>query len=255
MRIKFLGAHMFESKDTRLSCILLDGVMAIDAGALTSGLSFTEQERVEHILLTHGHYDHIRDVPSIALKNEHRTIHVYAIQPALKVLTSHLINGTVYPKFTERPSREKPALKLHRLEPHRPVQIGQYSIMPVPVNHAVPSVGFVISDKRGKVIFYSGDTGPGLDACWEGVKPQVIIMDAAFSNKSRDLASGPGHLCPSLLGEELVRFKRLKRYLPTVILTHLNPAVESEVKEEARELVRQLGCKILLAYEGMEVFL
>ncbi|MFO8101760.1 MAG: MBL fold metallo-hydrolase, partial [Dehalococcoidia bacterium] len=104
MKIRILGAHMFESKDTRLSSILVDDVMAVDAGGLTSALSFSEQERIEHILLTHGHYDHIRDVPAIALKNQHRTINVHAIQTTLDVLTTNMINDVVYPDFTVWPS-------------------------------------------------------------------------------------------------------------------------------------------------------
>ncbi len=253
MNIRILGAHMFESKDTRLSSILIDDVLAVDAGGLTSALSFDEQGKVEHILLTHGHYDHIRDIPAIALKNQHRTINIHATQSTLDVLTTHLINGTLYPQFTEWPSPEKPALKLNTMEPYSNTTVGPYEVLAIPVSHAVPAVGFQITDGEGKSIFFSGDTGPGLASCWEHIAPQILIIETAFSNKSANMAPEPGHLCPSLLGQELANFQRIKGYLPRIIITHMNPEVEDEIREEARQLARALGTEISLAYEDMKI--
>ncbi len=242
---------MFESKDTRLSSILIDDVMAIDAGGLTSALSFDEQDRVEHILLTHGHYDHIRDVPAIALKNQHRTINVYATQTTLDVLTTHLINGIVYPKFSEWPSPEKPALRLNALEPYKNITVGRCEVLAVPVSHAVPAVGFQITDSQRRSIFFSGDTGPGLSSCWEYIAPQILIIETALSNKSEGIATNPGHLCPSLLKQELIGFQKIRGYLPRVILTHMNPEAEEEIREEAQRVAEELEIEISLACEGM----
>ncbi len=251
MKIRILGAHMFESKSTRLSSILIDDTMAIDAGSLTSSLSFAEQEQIKLILLTHGHYDHIRDIPAFALKNQDRTTDIYATEHTLNVLTTHFINGLVYPKFTEYPSLENPALKLIAIEPLQPFSIGEYTILAVPVSHSIPAWGYQITDSGGKSIFFSGDTGPGLHSCWEHIAPQIMVMDMAFSNKSAHLATQPGHLCPSLLGKELHDFRHIKGYIPQIIMTHLNPEVEDEVKEEAQQLAQELGIEITLAYEDM----
>lgn len=252
MKIKILGAHMFESNSTRLSSILIDDVMAVDAGGLTSSLSFAEQESITHILLTHGHYDHIRDVPAIALKNQHRTINVYAIQPALDVLTAHLINGTVYPDFTRWPENQ-PAVKLHPVESNTSFTIDSYSIKPVKVSHAIPAVGYQITDSKSNSVFYTGDTGPGLAPCWEQIDPGALIIETALSNKSAGVAPKPGHLCPILLEKELVSFQAIKGYLPRVILTHMNSEVEDEIGIEANQVSARLGIDITLAYEGMEV--
>ncbi|MFC2027861.1 MBL fold metallo-hydrolase, partial [Chloroflexota bacterium] len=146
---------MFESKDTRLSSILIDDILAIDAGGLTSSLTFPEQEHIKYILLTHGHYDHIRDIPAFALRNLDRTTNIYATETTLDTLTTHFINGTVYPKFTEYPSLENPALKLNTIEPLQPFSIGKYSILAVPVCHSIPAWGFQITDSEGKSIFFS----------------------------------------------------------------------------------------------------
>ncbi|MFA4836402.1 MAG: MBL fold metallo-hydrolase [Dehalococcoidia bacterium] len=253
MKIKILGAHSYESKTTRLSSILIDGALVIDAGGLTSSLSFAEQEKIETVLLTHGHYDHIRDIPALALRNSYRTIDIYAIAEALDILTTHLIDGKIYPEFTRWPSPETPALRLHRIEPYHEQTIDGYGVMAVPVSHAIPAVGFQITGKRGQKVFFSGDTGPGLSSCWEHISARTLIMDMSFSNKLANLAIKNGHLCPSLLGLELVSFHRIRGYFPRVVLTHLNPEVECEIREEAGQLASKLGVDIRLAYEGMEL--
>ena len=255
MKIRFLGAHMFESNRTRLSSILVDDVMAIDAGGLTSALSFEEQERIQTVLLTHGHYDHIRDIPALALKHQHRTIDIYAGRPTLEILTTHLINGTVYPRFHQQPSKEKPSLKLNSLEPNGVTKVNEYEVKAVPVRHAIPSVGYQVRDKQGNSVFFSGDTGPGLAACWEQINPDVLIIETALSNKSAGVASTPGHLCPSLLKKELEDFRRLKNYLPRVFITHMNPEVEEDIRRECRQVSDELEAEIDLAYEDMELVL
>jgi phosphoribosyl 1,2-cyclic phosphodiesterase len=255
LKIRILGAHGFESKNTRLSSILINDVMAIDAGGLTSSLSFAEQERIKFILLTHGHYDHVRDVPAIALKNCHRTIEVFATESTHEILLTHLINGVLYPRFSVYPSPESPALRLHTLEPYRPETVGDYNVTALPVAHSLCAVGFQITDSQGKSIFFSGDTGQGLSSCWEQITPELLIMDMFFSNKSMAAAQKPGHLCPSLLRDELIGFRRINGYLPRVVLTHLNPEVEDDIRDEAAQLARELGADISLAYEGMEISL
>ncbi len=78
-------------------------------------------------------------------------------------------------------------------------------------------------------------------------------MDMFFSNKSADIAAKHDHLCPTSLRGELINFRGSKGYLPRVILTHLNPNVEHEIRNEAAQLAKELGADISLAYEGMEI--
>ena len=100
MIIRFLGTHNAESKNTRLVSFLIDDVLAVDAGSLVSELTFPEQRKIQAILLSHGHYDHIRAVPAFAFNNSDRTTKVIATPKTLEILSSHLIDGVVYPEFT-----------------------------------------------------------------------------------------------------------------------------------------------------------
>ncbi len=251
MEIRILGAHNFETSSTKLVSLLIDGILAVDAGGLTSSLTIPEQEQVRCILLSHHHYDHIRDVPAIALATHQRTIEVYAPAITLDVLSSYLLDGTVYPKFTEWPSLEKPRLKLHSLEPYKEELIAGYRVLALPVAHTIPTVGYQLTSDDDKRLFYSSDTGQGLSACWDYISPQLLIVELTMPNRLRRIALESGHLYPQLLGEELLEFRHSKGYLPPVVLVHMNPTAEAELKEEIAQVAQELGASITLGYEGM----
>ena len=254
MIIRFLGTHNAESKNTRLVCFLIDDILTVDAGSLASELSFAEQKKIKAILLSHGHYDHIRGIPAFAFNNSDRTTEVFATPQTLELLSSHLIDGVIYPKFTEKNSfLEKQVLRLLALEPLKPKNIEDNQVVAIPVNHPAGAVGFEITSKDGKKVFYTGDTGPGLASIWKYTSPHLLIADATFPNRFEDVAKDAGHLCPEMLKGELIEFHRLKGYLPQVILIHLSPQFEEEIKEEAQEIARELKVSIEVACEGEKV--
>jgi len=254
MEIRILGAHNVESANTRLTSVLVDGVLAVDAGALTSSLTFAEQEKVSSILLTHCHYDHVRDVPAIALNISYvrKCIKVYAQASTLDTLLKHILNNIIYPNFTERPS-ERPPLKFFPLELYKVTDVDGYNVMALPEKHAVPAVGYQITSKEGRSFFYSGDTGPGLCSCWAHISPQLLIIDVTMPNGLEEHAILAGHLTPRLLGEELDQFKKVKGYLPPVVVIHLASLFENQIREETAQLSKELGTKITLGHEGMRI--
>ena len=256
MNIQVLGAHNCESQNTKLTSLLIDDTIAIDAGGLTSSLPFQAQQELKAILLTHHHFDHIRDVPAIAMNFslQHTTINIYSIQPVYDALATHLLDGKLYPKFLEWP-RENPAIKFTVIEPLKTEQIEGYSILAVPVNHSVPTVGYQITSSDGKTLFYTGDTGPDLAGCWEYVSPQLLIIEVTASNKYEEFGKKSGHLTPGLLKQELITFQELKGYLPQVVVVHMDPRLEKEIEAEIAVVAGALGNPIKLGYEGMQLHL
>ena len=256
MIIRFLGTHNAESKNTRLVSFLIDDVLAVDAGSLVSELTFAEQKKVKAILLSHGHYDHIRAVPAFAFNNSDRTTKVIATQKTLEILSSYLIDGVVYPEFTSETSfLRKATLKLIPLEPFKPRNIEGYKVRAVPVRHNLDGVGFEITSGDGKTLFYTGDTGPGLFSIWGKISPQLIIADLTWPNSLANAAKDAGHLCPEMLTEELIEFRRVNGYLPGVTVIHVSPQHEPEIEREVREVAKLLGASIDIAHEGEELVL
>jgi ribonuclease BN (tRNA processing enzyme) len=254
--IKVLGAHNCESQDSKLVSLLVDDVLAIDAGALTSSLSFPAQQKLKAILVTHQHYDHIKDIPTIAFNLSLRgaAITIYSIPAVFEALTNHLLNGRIYSRLMELP-RENPTVRFTIVEPGQSEQVESYSVLAVPVNHSAPTVGYQVTSPDGKIVFYTGDTGPGLADCWEYVSPQLLIIEVTASNRYEEFAREVGHLTPALLRQELTVFREVKGYLPQVVLVHMNPELEKEIEAEVAVVTEALGSSIELAYEGMQIHL
>jgi len=256
MNIRVLGAHNCEFRDSRFVCLLIDDVLAIDAGALSSSLSFEEQRELRAILLTHQHYDHIRDVPAIAINRSlnNATINIYSTKTVHDALASHLLNGGIYPKFMEWPE-VNPAVRFITLKPRTTKLIEGYNVLTIPVNHNDSTVGYQVTSSDGKSVFYTSDTGAGLATCWESISPQLLIVEVTAPNRYEDFAIKSGHLTPALLNKELTDFRELKSYLPPIVVVHMNPRLEEEIKAEVIEVSEILGTSIILANEGMELHL
>ena len=254
MEIRFLGAHNTESKETKCISLLIDDTLAIDAGGLTSSLSLEAQQKLKALLLTHYHYDHIRDIPALAMNLflDGGTINIYSTAPVFEAVSSCLLDGKLYPKFMEMPPA-KPTVSFTIIEPHQVVPIDGYEVMAIPVEHPVPTFGYQITSPRGKSLFYTGDTGPGLSECWRHVSPQLLITEVTAPNQYEDFAYQSGHLTPSLLETELARFQEIKGYLPQIVLVHMNPRLEKEIAAEISAVAASLGSQITLAYEGMQI--
>ena len=256
MDIKVLGAHNCEAKSSKFICLLIDDSLVIDAGGLTSSLSLQAQQKLRAILLTHQHYDHIRDIPALAMNLflHQSNINIYSTLPVRDALATHLLNGELDPKFLEQP-QQKPTIKFTIIEPGKTEQVEDYAILAVPVNHTNPTVGYQVTSPDGKSMFYTSDTGPGLTECWEQVSPQLLIAEVTAPDEYQDWAVQAGHLTPSLLKQELINFRELKGYLPRVVVVHMNPSLEKEIETEIESIANDLNSPITLAYEGMRLHL
>jgi ribonuclease BN (tRNA processing enzyme) len=228
--------------------------VAVDAGALTSGLSITQQQNLKAILLTHQHYDHVRDIPMLGMSLYllKKTVEIYATKPVYEILTTHLLNNIIFPNFVERPP-EKPTFHFNILEPGKTASIAGYGVLPVTVNHAVPTVGYEITSFDGKKVFVTADTGPGLEDCWRQISPNLLIIETTVLNDNEDAARRVGHLTPYLLLKELEAFREIKGYLPQVVLVHLDPLIEKSIKSEIREVEKTLSIHIRLGHEGLKI--
>ena len=66
MRVRVLGCHGGETPRHRTTCYLIDDRITIDAGAICRSLDLEEQVQIDHMLISHSHMDHVKDLALLA---------------------------------------------------------------------------------------------------------------------------------------------------------------------------------------------
>jgi ribonuclease BN (tRNA processing enzyme) len=246
VRFRVLGCSGGELPRHKTTCFLVDDRLAIDAGALTASLSLEALLKVDDIVLTHSHFDHVKDVPLLAdlLVGRRRTpVRVHASTECARTLRESIFNGELWPDFTRIPDPKRPVLEIRPFDPRKAFKVGKYSFHPAPVCHPVESVGFLVSDGKSEFAI-SGDTGPTM-AFWKKVNAAgplgALLVELSFPNDLQGLADVSGHLTPNTLATELAK---LDRNGCPVLLYHLKPAYAATLRREVAAL-KLPGVRIL----------
>jgi ribonuclease BN (tRNA processing enzyme) len=252
--IQLLGAHSSESSTSKCMSILINERLAIDAGGLTSSLSFPQQNKLKAILLTHGHFDHIKDIPLLALNlfYQKRSLKVFCTADVRTTLEKHLLNGELYPRFQEIPPQE-PTLVFELIKPYETLNIEGLAVTAIPANHVGHTVGYLLTCQANKSMFYTADTGIGSSDGWIRLCPDILIAEVTLPDAYRDFAVETKHLTPHLLEIELIDFREQNGYLPNVVVVHMCPALETQIAEELAVVSKELEHPIKMAYEGLRI--
>jgi len=213
----------------------------IDAGTGVGDLTLDELALVDHILVSHSHLDHVLAIGLLADSVARRRaggspIRVHALPATLDALRQHIFNGVIWPDFTRLPSADKPLLAFEPFAIGDVLAIGTHRIEVLPAEHTVPAVGFAVladNDAGGAWVF-TGDTGPN-PALWQRLRSMPVahlVIETAFSDEERALASISNHLCPGSLGLELAQLDGSI----AVHITHIKPGEVEAVMGQIQAL-------------------
>lgn len=237
MLVRIIGGHGGVSPGFRATSYLIDGKLLIDAGSVASGIQIEEQSHIDYILISHAHLDHISDLAFMAdncFGIKGRPFEIYTNEPVRKAIKSHLLNDIIWPDFTQLPNKENPTLRFHDVEPKMSLVLGDYRILPIPVNHSTGALGFIVERKNATVIF-TQDTGP-TDEIWEfakGVKNlKAIFSEVSFPNALSQVARDSQHHTPLSMRDEI---KKMPKDVP-IFLGHLKPNFQSQLFREIEDL-------------------
>jgi ribonuclease BN (tRNA processing enzyme) len=238
MIFRVLGSFGGDSPTCRMTSFLLDGVVAIDAGAITRALTIEEQKAIRHVVITHTHIDHTATLPFLIeniFGSSEEPVSIYATKRVLANVRRHLFNNDTWPDFTRIPNHMYPTVRFVEVEPEVPFTIpglpsGDLEVTPVPVNHIVPTMGLVLRQGGSSIIFTS-DTGP-TERIWEVANAtedlQALIVECSFPNRLQEVADVSLHLSPASLATELHKLQRDVQ----VFLYHFKPPYVEELTEE-----------------------
>jgi HD-GYP domain-containing protein (c-di-GMP phosphodiesterase class II)/ribonuclease BN (tRNA processing enzyme) len=248
--IKALGTSGALAAGKGTTCLQLSNNTLIDAGNVINALGKDAGE-IEHIFLTHSHFDHISDIPAILdhfFEKRTKTLHLYGLPETLDTLKTSLFNNEIFPDFCtiDLIDGSGKSIKYHPLKLYQTYQSGKLTLKPFPTNHTVPSCGYVIRNNDASVAFTS-DTGisPEIYTMINNDPTiQTLITEVSYPSSYEERALHSGHLTPTLLLSEL---RQLTRDDIRILVMHLKPNRTGVIEEELHTL---LGNRITILHDG-----
>ncbi|MBW2462904.1 MAG: 3',5'-cyclic-nucleotide phosphodiesterase [Deltaproteobacteria bacterium] len=241
MELKVLGCHGGETPKHRTSSFLVNDRLAIDAGALTNTLTLDEQQKIEAVVVSHAHMDHVRDLATIAdnrCQQDGPPLIIAGTPATIGALRKHFFNDLLWPDFANIDTSQGPTIRWQMIHPEEPTVLAGLEIKPVLVSHTIETAGFVVSDGTSSIA-YSGDTGP-TDRFWEVLRERedlrAILMEVSFPSDQTDLAHVSGHHTPKTLAKEL---SKLPAEDIPVLLFHIKPVFQGPVERELAKIKRR----------------
>lgn len=234
MKIRVLGCAGAMAAGYRTTSFLLDDDVLIDAGSGVAELSVEDMVKVDHILVTHSHLDHVLSIGLLADTVQRRraqagrpAVQVHALPETLQALRQHIFNGVIWPDFTRLPTPQRPALSFHPFAVGERLALAGRQIEVLSAAHTVPAVGFAVDGGAAGHWVFTGDTGPN-PALWERLrqlKLAHLVIECAFGDDECELAGISQHLCPTTLGHELAKLEGSI----DVHITHIKPGERAAV--------------------------
>jgi len=260
VKIRVLGCHGSDSLiggaqgpyQCRTCGFLVNETVMVDAGTIGAALHLAEQKRIRHVLLTHLHFDHIKGLPMLADNLVDDTVAPVVLTGTPEVLgglKQHIFNDQVYPDFLQLPNPQNPVFSLQPLDIGKEAEISGLRVLPIPVNHLVPTVGFLIREGSASVL-YSGDTFT-TEEIWRVAAREpslkAAFIETSFPDEMEDLARASKHLTPALFGRE---FQKIGRPDLPVYVYHLKPRFRQNIQQQ---LARLKIPHLTVLEEGQEI--
>jgi len=237
MSVRVLGCSGAIAAHSRTTSFLIGQRLLVDAGTGVGDLELDELLRIDDVLLTHSHLDHIAALPLLAdsvirgrRAQGRPPIRVHALDETLAALRRHIFNDVIWPDFTALPDPRHPVLSLQPIRSGQRLALAGLVVEVLPAYHTVPAVGYAIwpgEPRDGGCWVFTGDTtvNPPL---WERLRQlQVaqLVIETAFGDDDREVAVCSRHLCPGLLAPELAQLEPGCE----VFITHIKPGEHDAV--------------------------
>jgi cAMP phosphodiesterase len=232
-----LGCYGSDLENKKSISMLVSPSIVIDTGSIMSSLDTDQLLAIKHVIITHCHFDHVKNLPIFAdfmLSLGNHSFTVYTTENIMTQIMDHIFNDLVWPDFTRLPSRKSPTIKFQPIRFDEPFSIEGTEFLPIEVDHVVESLGFIIRH-GGDTIAYSGDTGicsNFVDHINSDPSIKTICWETSFPNRLEKLATASKHLTPAMLAGEL---EKINRHCE-IHTFHLKPNLEDEIIADTKSI-------------------
>ncbi len=255
--IKVLGADGSYSHKCNAASFLIEKNIVIDAGNIIQSMG-EECCKLEHIFITHTHFDHIVDLPFIIdsyFNCRKKPLKVYALKENIDTLEQYLFNWNISPNFSNiRHTNNEISLELIPIEYNQIISIGDIEITVIQANHTAPACGFKIQ-KHDQAFLFSGDTylnNKLIELLNNDKSISSLLVEVSFNSEEEDLAYTCKHLTPKLLEQML---SSLKRDDVAIYTYHQKPRHIQQIDRELLELgLLKNGGKRLVTGDILDLF-
>jgi HD-GYP domain-containing protein (c-di-GMP phosphodiesterase class II)/ribonuclease BN (tRNA processing enzyme) len=241
--IKVLGSYGNRGENKGTTSFLIAENIVIDAGNLSNGLG-KDVEKLEHIFLSHSHFDHILDIPFVIdtnFGNRERPIKIYGLKETIEDVKL-IFNNKIWPDFSRiKLKNGKNSIQFVEIEEFQEFYFGELKITTIPAEHLVPTIGFII-EKENKSIIITSDTYKSeklVSIINSTPNLQAVLIEASFPNELEELAKSAKHLTPKLIKEMKIDKKLLYFY-------HFKGEFKEKIVAELKELDLVEDCSHIL---------
>ncbi|MBM3117899.1 3',5'-cyclic-nucleotide phosphodiesterase [Jeongeupia naejangsanensis] len=242
MQLRVLGCSGGIGGVARTTSFLLGDRVLVDAGTGVGDLPLDALCGIDHVFLTHAHFDHIACLPMLldtVIGARRQPVTVHALPETIATLQVHVFNWQLWPDFSVIPDADNGVLRWAPIAVGESCDLDGLRMTALPAQHTVPALGYLFETADGAMAF-SGDSAD-CPAFWGALgrveRLRALIIETAFSNREAGLARVSQHYAPETLLPALARID------PSVDvwLTHLKPLDASCIVAEARNGVHRIA--------------
>ncbi len=240
MVVKILGSYGGRYRDFGTTCLQISEDIIIDAGNIMRSLG-EDCLKINHVLLTHAHLDHIVDIPFLidyTYKYREQPLEIIGHRETLDAVKDYVMNWNIWPEFSSIRLINSGdfAVVYRELRERDSMELNGFEIEVFPSNHTVPTLSYIIK-KDGKGFLFTGDTYKN-PLIWEKLNGdreiKALITEVSFPSYMHNLAEVSKHHTPKTLKGEL---ENLNRTDVDLYVMHLKPNSLEEIKEEMKDLL------------------
>jgi ribonuclease BN (tRNA processing enzyme) len=226
MKVEILGCDGGPGVVAKLSSYLVDDRILIDAGHVVSALPRERLNRIECVVITHCHFDHLLELPFLPMMRDvthHGPLTLAGAEPVLDRIQRYIFNPEIWFDMSDTGGPLAGTMADHVLQSGMRFDKGGLRCELVPMAHEGDTHGVILTGADGGFAFTS-DTGPS-EAMWKRLDdcPNVwdVLIDCSYPDEMEEMALLTKHLTPKLVRAEIAKLAEPDRY--RVHAVHIKP--------------------------------